>query len=62
MIVGGKACVRDEVELRNIEKMEREYLELLGRVVGYPGRLRDWKSSHLYVRDILPYAHTRLNS
>jgi hypothetical protein len=23
---------RDEVELRNIEKMDREYLELLGRV------------------------------
>ena len=38
---------RDEVELRNIEKMDREYLELLGRVgtiqadceVGDPGSM-----------------------
>ena len=43
---------RDEVELRNIEKMEREYLELLGRVVTIQADC-EIGGPHLYVSDIL---------
>jgi ring-1,2-phenylacetyl-CoA epoxidase subunit PaaA len=46
---------RDEVELKDIDKMDREYRELLGRVVTIQADC-EIGGPHLYVKDMLPSA------
>lgn len=49
---------RDEVELKDIEKMDPEYRDLLARVVTIQADC-EIGGPHLYVRDILPSAPTK---
>ena len=51
---------RDKVELKDFEKMDREYQELLHRVLAIQSDC-EIGGPHLYVRDILPNAPTRLD-
>ncbi len=50
---------RDEVELKDIEKMDPEYRELLGRVATIQADC-EIGGPHLYVKDILPSAPSKL--
>ena len=50
---------RDEVELKDLEKMDPEYRELLGRVVTIQADC-EIGGPHLYVKDILPSAPTKI--
>src|SRR5215475_3358498 len=50
---------RDKVELKDIEKMDREYRELLGRVMTIQADC-EIGGPHLYVKDILPSAPSKL--
>lgn len=50
---------RDKVELKNLEKMDPEYRELLGRVVTIQADC-EIGGPHLYVKDILPSAPSKL--
>jgi len=50
---------RDEVELKDIEKMDPEYRELLGRVMTIQADC-EIGGPHLYVKDILPSAPGKL--
>jgi ring-1,2-phenylacetyl-CoA epoxidase subunit PaaA len=50
---------RDEVELKDIDKMDREYRELLGRVVTIQADC-EIGGPHLYVKDMLPSAPGKL--
>ena len=49
---------REQVELKDIEKMNPEYRELLGRVVTIQADC-EIGGPHLYVKDILPSAPTK---
>jgi ring-1,2-phenylacetyl-CoA epoxidase subunit PaaA len=49
---------RDKVELKDIEKMDPEYRELLGRVITIQADC-EIGGPHLYVKDILPSAPTK---
>ena len=51
---------RDKVELRDIEKMDPEYRELLGRVLTIQADC-EIGGPHLYVKDILPSAPSRVD-
>src|ERR1700747_1687449 len=51
---------RDEVELKDIEKMDPEYRELLGRVATIQADC-EIGGPHLYVKDILPSAPSKMN-
>ena len=50
---------RDEVELKDIEKMDPEYRELLGRVATIQADC-EIGGPHLYVKNILPSAPSKL--
>ena len=50
---------RDEVELKDIDKMDPEYRELLGRVMTIQADC-EIGGPHLYVKDILPSAPSKL--
>jgi ring-1,2-phenylacetyl-CoA epoxidase subunit PaaA len=52
--------LRDPVELEDIDKMDPEYRDLLGRVVTIQADC-EIGGPHLYVRDILPSAPTRVD-
>ena len=49
----------DEVELKDVEKMDREYGELLGRVLTIQADC-EIGGPHLYVKDMLPSAPSKL--
>jgi ring-1,2-phenylacetyl-CoA epoxidase subunit PaaA len=49
---------RDKVELKDIEKMDPEYRDLLGRVITIQADC-EIGGPHLYVKDILPSAPTK---
>ena len=49
----------DKVELKDVEKMDREYRELLGRVVTIQADC-EIGGPHLYVKDVLPSAPSKL--
>jgi ring-1,2-phenylacetyl-CoA epoxidase subunit PaaA len=49
---------RDKVELKDIEKLDPEYRELLGRVITIQADC-EIGGPHLYVKDILPSAPTK---
>jgi ring-1,2-phenylacetyl-CoA epoxidase subunit PaaA len=49
---------RDPIELKDLEKMDAEYRELLGRVVTIQADC-EIGGPHLYVKDILPSAPTK---
>src|SRR5580765_2894645 len=49
---------REQVELKDIEKMNPEYRELLGRVVTIQADC-EIGGPHLYVKDIMPAAPTK---
>jgi ring-1,2-phenylacetyl-CoA epoxidase subunit PaaA len=49
---------RDKVELKDVEKMDPEYRELLGRVITIQADC-EIGGPHLYVKDILPSAPTK---
>src|SRR5258706_3587802 len=49
---------REKIELKDLEKMDAEYRELLGRVVTIQADC-EIGGPHLYVKDILPTAPTR---
>lgn len=51
---------RDKLELKDIEKMEAEYRDLLGRVLTIQSDC-EIGGPHLYVKDILPSAPTRID-
>jgi ring-1,2-phenylacetyl-CoA epoxidase subunit PaaA len=51
---------RDHVELRDLEKMAPEYLELLGRVLTIQADC-EIGGPHLYVRDMLPSAPSKID-
>lgn len=50
---------RDEVELKDIDKLDREYRELLGRVLTIQADC-EIGGPHLYVKDVLPSAPSKL--
>jgi ring-1,2-phenylacetyl-CoA epoxidase subunit PaaA len=49
---------RDQIELKDLEKMDAEYRDLLGRVVTIQADC-EIGGPHLYVKDILPSAPTK---
>lgn len=49
----------DEVELKDVEKMDPEYGELLGRVLTIQADC-EIGGPHLYVKDMLPSAPSKL--
>lgn len=51
---------RDKLELKDIEKMEAEYRELLGRVLTIQSDC-EIGGPHLYVKDILPSAPAKID-
>src|SRR2546427_483032 len=51
---------RDKVELKDIEKMDAEYRDLLGRVVTIQADC-EIGGPHLYVKDILPSAPSQVD-
>lgn len=50
---------RDEVDLKDIDKLDREYRELLGRVLTIQADC-EIGGPHLYVKDVLPSAPSKL--
>src|SRR2546426_10263266 len=51
---------RDKVELKDVEKMDPEYRELLGRVLTIQADC-EIGGPHLYVKDILPSAPAKVD-
>ena len=51
---------REKIELKDLEKMDPEYRELLGRVVTIQADC-EIGGPHLYVKDILPSAPTKVD-
>lgn len=51
---------RDKIELKDIEKMDAEYRDLLGRVLTIQADC-EIGGPHLYVKDILPSAPTKID-
>ena len=51
---------RDKIELKDLDKMDAEYRELLGRVVTIQADC-EIGGPHLYVKDILPSAPTKVD-
>ena len=51
---------RDKIELKDMDKMDAEYRELLGRVVTIQADC-EIGGPHLYVKDILPSAPTKVD-
>lgn len=51
---------REKIELKDLEKMDAEYRELLGRVVTIQADC-EIGGPHLYVRDILPSAPSKVD-
>ena len=52
--------LREEIELKDLEKMDAEYRELLGRVVTIQADC-EIGGPHLYVKDILPSAPSKVD-
>ena len=57
-IIGGGIMFRDQIELKDVGKMDAEYRELLGRVVTIQADC-EIGGPHLYVKDILPSAPSK---
>jgi hypothetical protein len=51
---------REKIELKDLEKMDAEYRELLGRVVTIQADC-EIGGPHLYVKDILPSAPSKVD-
>src|SRR5207302_5179451 len=51
---------REKIELKDLEKMDAEYRELLGRVITIQADC-EIGGPHLYVKDILPSAPSKAN-
>ncbi len=51
---------REKIELKDLEKMDAEYQELLGRVVTIQADC-EIGGPHLYVKDILPSAPSKVD-
>jgi hypothetical protein len=51
---------RDKIELKDFDKMDAEYKDLLGRVLAIQADC-EIGGPHLYVKDMLPTAPTKLD-
>jgi hypothetical protein len=60
VILEGTQMFRDKIELKDFEKMDPEYQELLRRVLAIQSDC-EIGGPHLYVKDMLPNAPTKLD-
>lgn len=56
----GGRMFRDKIELNDFDKMDAEYKDLLGRVLAIQADC-EIGGPHLYVKDMLPSAPTKMD-